>query len=160
MIELGVLIVCACWYPHSLERNRRLGYDFGIYYGAGLLMPEGYRQLSHLIREPEQGWLYKDYVAVLFWPLAKWLPQRKAFLVWYIVLVASFVGMIAMIDFIPLKLLVALAGIYPMMLALELGQITPLLALACVNPWGAVAATLVKPYCFVFVVIHAAAAFL
>ena len=133
-----ILLIAICWFPHSLERVHRLGFDFPIYYN--------YAKYGHA-----EGWLYAEWVKYIFKPFTV-LSMDWAFVAWYALLVLGWVRMAALV---PRRMwLFIIFSFYPMLLCLELGQITPLLAWLCCFPVGAMVATGIKPYCIVFVFLH------
>ncbi len=137
-----IILISAGWFPHSLEKVTRLGYDWGIYYRAGQGNFGG-------------GWYYNDMVGWLFRPFT-WFTEGFSFVLWYILLVWSWVGLQRKLDTCGVGVLGSILVAYSMLLCLEVGQIAPILAWACLTPLGAVCSMLVKPYMFMFVLIHAA----
>jgi hypothetical protein len=129
-----IFIMGLLWFPHSLERVKSLGYDFPIYLSKG------------------KGWLYGDWVGWIFEPF-RWLQFDYAFLLWYSVLVLCWILIISKTQEFRVGWVLWLCSFYPILLCLELGQITPLLAWLCLSPVGSVIAGFVKPYLFVFSII-------
>lgn len=133
-----IILIAVAWFPHSLERIHSLGYDFPIYYQAGLGL--------HV-----EGWYYAEWVRAVFYPFTL-IPLDAGFTVFYALLVLAWIGVARR-----LPILFAILSAYPMLLCLELGQITPILAWLCLFPFGSVIACAIKPYCVVFVLLHVAA---
>lgn len=137
LVRVYIIVLSFAWLPHSLERVRALGYDFTIYWlaGQGVFRPD---------------WVYSDNLAILLRPLGA-LPHDVGFAVLYSL---SVLAWLAFAGRVPL-----LAGLatYPMLLSLELGQVTPILAWLCLSPFGSVVAAWFKPYLVIFVVLHAVA---
>lgn len=140
---LALVLISLFWFPHSLARVKELGYDFPIYY-------------EYAKTGTSHGWVYAEWVRWVFVPLTV-IPIEYAFFIWYALLVFCWVLLVFRVQ---TKIWAVLISVYPMLLLLELGQITPVLALLCLWPWGAVVAGAVKPYCLVFVVLHIAARYL
>ncbi len=145
LIGLATLIAAA-WFPHSLDRIRQLGYDFPIYYYWAQGIQQG-------------DWLYKDYVLYVFKPFTV-LSLHWAFGVFYFLSLLAWMGIIRNLPNNWLGKTLGLISFYPMLLSLELGQVTPILSWMCLGPIGSVLAGLVKPYCFIFSCIHLATSFL
>lgn len=131
-MRIVILIVSLLWYQHSAQRNIEMGHDFSIY--------------IHGTSSPE--WLYPEYVSVLFEPL-RGLPFHWAFGIFYALNVLAWWTIARKFHW------AWVLTIYPALLILESGNVTMLLAALAITPMGAVAATLVKPYCAVFVLLHA-----
>jgi hypothetical protein len=130
-----IIIVSFIWFPHSLNKNCELGYCFPIYYQAGQ---------ENLV----DGWVYNDLIGYIFYPFAK-LPFDLAFGLWYSLCVLAWISIAWRWP------LAGIIGAYPILLALQIGQIDPILAWLCLTPIGAILAACVKPYCVLFVVFHA-----
>ena len=138
MIKWLQIIIGALWFPHSLLRNDRLGYDFFLYY-------------RHAKYGTKFGWLYAEWVTYIFKPFTL-LPIEWAFTLWYGLLIYCW---IVLIEKVPTwRLLIFALSCYPMLLILEVGQVTPILAVLCLTPLGSLLALLWKPYCGVFCLIH------
>lgn len=135
LLYAGIVIVSFSFFPHSLERIHTLGYDFPIYYAAG----------RHVFLP---GYVYSHSLWVFFWPLS-WFTMDTAFAIWYAV------SVLCWLSFAKKFPVLAILGAYPMLLALELGQITPMLAWLCLTPLGSICAGIWKPYLFGFTLIHA-----
>jgi hypothetical protein len=135
-IILGVSLL---WYPHSLGRVERLGYDFTIYY-QGISNP---------------GWLYAPWVTIFFEPL-RVFSHDTAFLIFYTLSTLSFCGLVyhASRRSESLGILVCLFGFYPYLLSQELGNVTVILAYLCLTFSGSLLAMCIKPYCLAFVLYH------
>lgn len=129
-----LIIISAAWFPHSLNRVNALGYDFPIYYNAAL--------------DIDSGWFYADWVRYVFYPLT-FVPMDVGFAIWYSILVLTWIALSRQMGAV-----LTLLSVYPMLLCLELGQITPILAWLCLTPLGGVLAGGVKPYLFGFVLLH------
>lgn len=136
-IRLAV-VLAAIWYPHSLWRNLELGYDFPIYY-AGPGHP---------------GWLYQDWLTIFFEPLRA-LPMDRAWGLYYLLSVLAWVVLLVRLPRSGAGNVLAVLSVYPALLALELGNITIILAAFCLSPWGVAFATCWKPYCAVLFLVHA-----
>jgi hypothetical protein len=130
-----IILVSFAWFPHSLERVHRLGYDFTIYWMAG----------QGVLRA---DWVYSDHLAPVFLALGA-LPHDVGFAVLYSLSVLAWLSFAGRVPGL------ALLAAYPMLLSLELGQITPVLAWLCLSPLGSIVAAWFKPYLAVFVVVHA-----
>jgi hypothetical protein len=137
-IVFGLFILGICWFPHSLERTLRLGYDFPVYL-AGPSHP---------------AWLYRDWLTVVFEPF-RMVPYSVAFGCWYVLCLGAWLRLVYLLPRGIRWDVVAVLSVYPALLGLELGQVTPLLAWLCLTPWGVVLATLWKPYLAGFLVLHA-----
>jgi hypothetical protein len=135
ILYAAIILVSFAWFPHSLERIHRLGYDFPIYYAA-----------AH--HQFVQGWVYSDHLWVLFSPLALF-DMDTAFAGWYAL------SVLAWLEFAKRYPVLSILAAYPMLLSLELGQIAPLLAWLCLSLPGALLAMAVKPYLVVFVILQA-----
>lgn len=131
-----ICVIGICWYPHSLARVSRLGYDLPIFWEAGR---------GNLV----DGWLYRDWLAVIFTPLG-WLPIWGGFLVVYLVSLYAWWKIGERVGWIWF-----LVSIYPMLLCLELGSLTAILGWMCLTALGSLVAGLFKPYLLVFSCIHA-----
>ena len=135
LLYCGIIILSFAWFPHSLERIHRLGYDFPIYYAA-----------AH--HQFVQGWVYSDHLWVLFSPLALF-DMDTAFAGWYAL------SVLAWLEFAKRYPILSIFATYPMLLSLELGQIAPLLAWLCFSLPGALLAMVFKPYLVLFVILQA-----
>jgi hypothetical protein len=136
-----VCVLCIAgvlWFPHSLERTLRLGYDFPIY----------------LAGPGHPGWLYRDWLSFVFEPFRA-LPYAWAFGAWYVLCLGAWLRLVYLVSGSKAGVVVAVASTYPALLSLELGQISPILAWLCLTPWGCLLAGLVKPWCLGFLVLHA-----
>jgi hypothetical protein len=132
---VAIVLVSFAWFPHSLNRVMELGYDFPVYYRAA----QG---------AVEPAWVYSDHLRVLFLPFTL-LPLPVAF--------GAFYGLSVLVwlDIWRRNWFLAILGTYPMLLALELGQVAPILAWLCLSLPGSILAACFKPYLGVFVIIHA-----
>lgn len=139
-MKLVSIIVCISWLPHSIKRSIEVGSDWDIYYQAGL---------GNFVR----GWVYKDFIHYFFIPFS-WFGHDGGFVLLYFANIAAFL-------FVTLQLrgqigiLIWIASFYPILLALELGNIAPILAALCLSLPGAFLAMLVKPYLIILVFINA-----
>ena len=136
LLSVGIFIA---WLPHSIARVYALGYDYPIYY----LAARGVRQTA---------WLYPDYIAPVFGWLTFGSSMYWGFVVFYILSILAWAYVASKIK----NSVVVGLSIYPMLLALELGQVAPILVAMCCTPVGAVVAGLCKPYCALFGIWHAA----
>lgn len=134
------ILVSTAWFPVSLIRINRLGYDFPIYYYWAQGIKRG-------------DWVYKDYVLYAFKPFTL-LPLDWAFGVFYILMVLAWIGILKHLPHNLIGMALWVLSFYPMLLNLELGQITPILAWMCLFPAGSLLAGLVKPYCLIFSALH------
>ena len=134
-----VLGVSIAWFPHSLERIHRLGFDFPLYWRAAM-------------GEFSPGWLYADWTAIFFKPLTIF-PFDLAFEVFYGLTVLSYFLLARKAK--SYENIVLLLGLYPLLLSLELGQITPILAWLCTTFPGSLIALCFKPYLAPFACFHA-----
>ena len=130
-----IILISFAWFPHSLQNNIDLGYCWDIYYEAGR-------------GNFTEGWLYNDAVGFIFKPFAEF-SYPVAFGIWYSL------GVMVWLSFMWHYPIVGLMAFYPILLALEIGQIDPVLAWLCLTPLGSVLAACIKPYCLLFVVFHA-----
>ena len=130
-----IITVSILWYWHSYDYTTDLGYDFQIYYEAAK-------------RNFTQGWAYPEWTSIFFSPLSV-LPEREAHMVFYALTVLAWLGIAKRIHPV-----LGLCSFYPMLLALQVSQVTPVLAWLCFFPFGAVVASCIKPYCAVFIVLH------
>ena len=147
-VYLSIVLVSLVWLPHSYQRNINLGYDFRIFYEAG--------KGNFDYQADGKGWLYSNYVSYLFKPLSV-LRYDIAFILWYGFNVSLWLLLIRRLDkLLPRIWVITLSviSLYPMLLILELGQITPLLAFLCLSPLGSILGFFIKPYCIVFLCIH------
>lgn len=139
-----IVLVSIAWFPHSLQRNIELGYDWQIYYNFSKY-------------GTEWGWLYADWVKYVFKPFTL-LPMEWAFGAWYAVLVSCWLYLVYRVRRTfgqsGFAWVLFAFSFYPMLLVLELGQVTPLLAVLCLTPLGTVLAGIIKPYCFGFLLVH------
>ena len=135
LLYAAIILVSFAWFPHSIDRIHRLGYDFPIYYAA-----------AH--HQFVQGWVYSDSLWVLFSPLALF-NLDTAFALWYAL------SVLAWLEFAKRYPILSILATYPMLLGLELGQIAPILAWLCLSLPGALLAMAVKPYLVLFVVLQA-----
>jgi len=140
---IAIIILSALWYPMSTHNAWRVGYDFNIYYQAA-------KGVS------DYGWFYNDKILYLFKPFTL-VTVEQAFLFWYALCVFAWVKLCERASAAGIPFIVAATlSAYPMARCLEVGNCTPLLALACTTPLGSILAGCVKPYCFAFVLVHAA----
>jgi len=146
-ISVLAIITSILWYPWALIRINLLGFDFPIYYYAA---KEGIN--SERVTEVAQGWHYNNIIPYLFKPLTIF-SLDVAFLIWYVILIFCWV---IIIRFLVRRGLygniLALVSFYPMLLNLELGQITPVLGALCLTPLGCVLAILIKPFCAILLI--------
>lgn len=135
-----IALVSLVWYPHSLMRVQRLGYDFTIFFQGP----------SH------EGWFYAPWVSIFFEPL-RMFDHDTAFALHY---AASAIAFCVLVHSVSrrsevLGLLVCLVGLYPYLLSQELGGLSVVLAALCLTFPGALLAGCVKPYCLGFALYHA-----
>jgi hypothetical protein len=140
MKYLLIALVSLAWYPHSLERVHRLGYDFTIFFQGP----------SH------PGWFYAPWISVAFEPL-RIFPHDTAFAIHYAVSTLAFCLLVRAADRTDhmLGLLALVLGAYPFLLSQELGSLTPILAALCLTLPGSLLAGCVKPYLLGVALLHA-----
>jgi hypothetical protein len=109
----------------------RFGIDFYIYYNASR---------GDLAWNPKvwyfdkySGWLYPHWTAI-FWYWCRWLDFKTAWLIWYIFLCLSYLFLTSKLLRLDYGWLLALAGIKPILLCLQTGNIVPLVALCLLSP--------------------------
>jgi hypothetical protein len=142
-----ILLVSLVWYPHSLMRVQRLGYDFTIFYGgAGYIVPG----------EHHVAYMYSPWTSMLFEPL-RMFPYETAFAIHYIASAFAFCVLVRSASRRSeiLGMAVCLLGLYPYMLSQELGSITVVFAALCLTFPGAILAACFKPYLCSLAVYHA-----
>lgn len=127
---LAIVVVSFAWFPRAYERYENGESNFNIYM-------EGPANVH---------WYYNDWLAGVFLAFDE---GDAGFAVFYSLGVLAWLW-IAKVNG-PAGILVS----YPILIGLEAGNVGPVLACACLWFPGAVLATLVKPYCVVFVVLHA-----
>jgi hypothetical protein len=93
-------------------------------------------------------WFYKEWVHEIFRPFT-FADEAIGFAVFYAI------GVSIWLYFASKSIAAGVLVSYPLLMGLEAGNITPVLAFACLWFPGAILATLVKPYCIAFVVVHA-----
>jgi len=135
-----ILLVSLVWYPHSLMRVQRLGYDFTIFYQGA----------SH------EGWFYAPWVSIFFEPL-RLVSHDTAFTIHYVVSAFAFCILVSAASRRSevWGVAVCLLGLYPYLLSQELGGLSVVLAALCLTFPGALLASLWKPYLLCFALYHA-----
>ena len=134
----ALVITCFLWFNHSYERNVTLGYDFSVFYNA-----------SNGISD--WGWKYNHYMKDVFKPIMSF-DYKTSFTIWYILNSLSLIYVTIRASKVH-WLLVPIC-VYAGLLALEVGQITPIMAVLCLFPLGAVLCVFVKPYVILIVGVH------
>ena len=131
-----IVTVLACLAFCSII-NERLGIDFLIYRQAGS------GNLS--VNAFGYGWLYADWTAVLFRPLA-WFSYQTSFLVWYSLLILSCGFISTKLMEIPYGQFLLLFAVPTYCFTLYSGNMYPILLTCSFSPWGILLAGLVKPH--------------
>lgn len=147
---LIVVLIGVAWYPHSLLRNERLGYDFKCYYEAG----RGNTSYSVSSVDGPIFWSYPNHTEYL-WSWCHWFFFPMAFAVQYLFSIFSWVILVYSLWKLgePGIFLSCLTA-YPMLLSLEAGNVQPILTACCLFPFTCVLAAFVKPYLLGFVLLH------
>lgn len=136
-----VIVVSMLWYPHSLFRTMSLGYDFPIYYTKALY-------------GEDRGWVYAEWIKWVFVPFT-WVPYYQAHVIFYSLSLAAFLRITSKLASLRGGWILCVLSLYPYVLSQELCNVTIILAWACFSPVGALLAGAVKPFLFIFVLVHA-----
>ena len=156
---VALFVYVMALYPAILERTEQAGFDAPIYYAVG----RGFTDYTVFNgRGEEIGFIYSERTLPV-WRLWAKLSYPTALAV--LVLGSAF-GIAATGGRV-----LAARGRYPRLVwfvalavgikasdTVQGGNISGLLAGLCLTPWGALLAGCIKPYLFVFVVLHAALA--
>ena len=152
-VSLLILLCAVLWYPQAMWSQSRYGFDFPVYYWAGM---GDFDKIIVRGRLPGVGWVYKDATAITWW-WCKYFDQFTAQTIWYWTMIFASYGIFRRVSNVKYgSSLFAL--FFPLwQISHHAGNIQPALALLCFSPLGTIAAGIYKPVCFGFVVVHAAA---
>lgn len=130
------------------------GSDFRIYYEAGKGNFDWVRTVDyHGLNHP--GWLYPRWTAY-FWAPFTLMSFKNAFLVWYCLMVFSYLALSNKILKYDHGWIVSTVCIIPLLVSLSNGNILPLLAVAMLTPAGCIFAGVFKCWPVLILFVHLA----
>jgi hypothetical protein len=148
ILVYGIVILSAVWGWYNIPRlllwsgwNQEwaFGSDFKVYYEAAKGNTRWAKTVDVFTVVKFPGWVYPDWTSV-FWKPFTFLSFRTAFFIWYWILVTAYLFLVKKLLEFHHGWIIALAGIVPLFLNLQTGNIIPLVAVAMLTPFGCILA--------------------